>query len=115
MMLFLSGSACVKPTPVVLVQVLHEVPPLRQEGLQSPPGAEVLLVLLEVCRELRDARRQAGDLHLGGASVCAMSAELVHFAQVCATPLVPSTANPPELLVWMFHTRTTAASHCGRS
>lgn len=80
------------PLPVMLVEVLHEVPPLGQHGFQAPSASIVLAIGLEVCRDLVDSGRQYADLDFGGARIFLMPLELTDFGHVCIPTAKPCPA-----------------------
>src|SRR5438105_4909813 len=54
---------------VLLHQVVEKAAALADHHQQAAPAVMVLLVRLEVVRQLKDARGQQRDLHLGGACI----------------------------------------------
>ena len=61
---------------VGLLQVVEETTALAHEEQQSPTAVVIVLVLLEVLGEVRDAVAQQRDLHLGGTGVALESGVL---------------------------------------
>src|SRR5882757_5529735 len=61
---------------VLLGQVLQQTAALADQDQQTPTGVVVVLVGLEVLGQVRDPAGQQSDLHLGGAGVALLGAEL---------------------------------------
>lgn len=63
---------------VSIVQVIQQAATLADHEEQSAAGAVILVVLLEMRRQLVDALRQEGNLHVCRASVFLVETKILH-------------------------------------
>src|SRR5690606_20229199 len=72
-----SGNELAVPFDVLALEVVEEPAPLTDQLEKTATRVVVLLVRLEVLRQLRDALGEKSDLNLGRPSVLLMLAELL--------------------------------------
>jgi hypothetical protein len=66
------------PTDISVVEIIQQPTALTHHHQQTPPGAVVFLVLLKMFRQMVDALRQQGNLHIGRSGVSLVQLELLN-------------------------------------
>ena len=57
------------------VKVIQQPPPLAHHHEQAAPGADILMILLQMLGNLSDPLRQKGDLHIGRTGITLVPTE----------------------------------------